>query len=1287
MVFKPFTTLARQSISRHFINGYAQSVVAATQSSYASQTLPIKFGHSNAPAKFQNTFGGAHSGRTAPGKDGSGSDAVNSFYAAQSSLDDKEDRKYLFSKKILWSKAQHQQQQKQLLGNPPEPVAELAPSKSRASSFASATAEEIEVEIEAADLKEAESAIADEAIESAAEESPKEESQPQCAESLVDVLLAEPEPSPATKDFNLQLQALRDQGRWEEVTVLFRHMMEQGVPANTTTYNLLLDSVISLHPRHVSQVIDVYSAMLREKLVPTTSTYSVLINFLAARALESLDVADNIERDAQRFGMKLPWKTAAVDEMKKEGAMDYALGLFYDSTLVRKDRVFPTFVYETLVEACSKYRRVDDMLKVYTHMEVLGVPPTSEIIRSMIRGFGRTGSVQAAVETYNGWLRLSLSRDPGLMNERYMVYRDLIKAYMESGDTAGALSFLEKVIDVSHEPARLEWLKQAVIEGFVAQGDIQSARKWTAQLSIERTSNDWLAKLMTRVADQDELDFSRQIYNTINFETTTIHPNTDHITSSHHQQLAMDAFALCQESGLAISLRNKRLDLARDLWGDLTNSDKSSGPSVAALLAFVDSLFKRGFKNEALVHINLHSNRLAQRFGANLSSTELTHAFQYLIKSLGESGILDFELGLEISGFSLQYCDDIHPDTALEVVQLIDHGRIMYLEPGQLSLALQLQYKVMVAFPDRISEFADSFEAMFNVALKYDFLIVGPLSHILEQGTAMLATIKPELQETWTKHTEDIRRAVALRTEMQRLASPMVVPLPAQIPASYPMSASPSASPMPIIGSQENAMDPYADKFNHKASNAIDSLIDRNRPVEFTELRAIYRSARKHGMTPRMATLTKLVAWVAHMWTACTRGENDDWMRACEDFVEEIIRNAKVDLPAKLEFVASRDGWASLLDAAVAAQLNMRRREKADSYHNDMKAMGLAPSANTFGLYIVALKGSRQSRDEATDAVKIFTAAMKEGVRPTSFLFNAVIGTLAKARRVDDCLAFYCSMRSQGLSPTSVTFGTLINALTRVGDEQLAVELFNEMEIQPNYKPRPAPYNSIMQFFINSKHDRARVLEFYNRMRKRGIKPTAHTYKLLIEAYATLDQPDLVTAQNLLEEMEGSGVQVQAVHHAVLIHAKGCALHDADGAISHFTDIMNQGFRPDTALYQALLEVLVANHRVQDTPRWVAHMERNRIEMTPYIANCLIHGWAIINRIDSSREIYDSLGGNGRANRREPSTYEAMARAYLTVNDRAGAQGVLAEMQTRGYPYMVVHKVSELIPASDAPML
>jgi len=1234
MVFKPFTTLARQSISKHLVNGYTQSLVAASQSSYASSTLPIRIGQSNAtPAKIQNAFGGAHSGRAAPGKDGSATDVVNAFHAVQNQTDDKEDKKYLFSRKILWSKAQHQQQQKQLLGNPPEPIAEPLPSRSRSTSFNSVT-EEIDAAEEIIALKNvegiAEEAIAEEAVVDAVKESPEAEVEQSNATESAAFLSEEallPEPSEATKTFNSQLQSLHDHGRWEEVTVLFRHMVDQGLKPSTTTYNLLLDSIVSLRPQYVAQVIDAYSAMLREKLIPTTTTYSILINFLAQRALRSHHITTKAQRDATRSGILLDSKKKDLEVVEEEGALSYALGLFYDSTEVRTERVFPMSIYRVLIEACSRHGLTEDMLNVSTHLESHGLSATPEIIRSMIRGFGMKGDVRAVVETYNGWLESDIAKDPSLMNERYQIYTELITALMASGDAPGALTFLEKVVDISHEHARLEWLKQAVVEGFVSNGDILSAEKWMQQLDIQWTSNEWLAGLSTRLADLGEFSFAQQVYNIIN-------PNSMEFESQHIREI----FAECQMSCLEHCAKTGQIEKARELWADLWKSERSAGPTISAALVYTRMLFENGCVNEALVVLNQFSRYFLEPTSSPDTVPEhilnvdakrliLLEGFENTILYLSGKGLLTPSIGLDVTGFSLRRCGTLRAEASRRVLDLFDTTRLWGLTPAQLSLTLQLQFSI-ISGESFLPIDSQRFEIMFNIALEAGFPVSGPEGEILARGADLLAQVNPDLPVRWGQYARQ------------------------QAGETLPD-------------------DPYWNKIDIKTSNAIDATLTRTKYNKIADLRRMYRNTRRCGKSLRLTTLAEIV-------TAASRGGTQH-----SDFIDEIVHNARIDLPWMPQYSISKSGWSELLNAMTAAQLVLGNRDKAAEYHDEMLRMGESPSANTYGLYIVYLKGVQQTYDEASEAVTIFERALAEGVVPTPFLYNAVIGKLAKARRVDDCLFYFALMRTAGIKPTSVTYGTMINALTRVGDESFAEELFKEMELMSNYKPRPAPYNSMIQFFITTKRDRSKVLSYYNRLLSLGIAPTSHTYKLLIEAYATLDQPDMVAAEAVLDTIRTSGLPVESSHHAALIHAKGCVLHDVPAAIKHFKDVIASGLRPDSTLYQALLECLVANHRVAETPYWVQDMVHKNIMMTPYIANTLIHGWTLEKNIDKAREVYEALGSANGQVRREPSTYEAMTRAYLAVEDREGAKRVADEMVGRRYPSAVVARVLDLVRMSE----
>ncbi|RFN51977.1 hypothetical protein FIE12Z_3805 [Fusarium flagelliforme] len=553
--------------------------------------------------------------------------------------------------------------------------------------------------------------------------------------------------------------------------------------------------------------------------------------------------------------------------------------------------------------------------------------------------------------------------------------------------------------------------------------------------------------------------------------------------------------------------------------------------------------------------------------------------------------------------------------------------------------------------------------AMYAVAL----IGSGQVAEGLAQSEMMFQRIRASLSEAQPHLVEEVEEGVEFISRYMetrgivdpRQLTPQVLDFTQQ---SAPVS---SYMPAPAVPSFEDTHDPYAHTTDFKGSSLIAEDLEGNhgrKGPRLSEALNRFRNMRRAGRHPRYITYAKLISAAAR----------DGKIDLCYD----ILSMARTDMPILPQFAVVRYGWSSILDAMVGACLTVGNRGRAEQFHQELLEIGASPSANTFGLYITTLKDSTKTFDEASEAVRIFHRAKAEGVEPSSFLYNALIGKLGKARRIDDCLFYFGEMRNLGIKPTSVTYGTIVNALCRVSDEKFAETLFDEMEAMPNYKARPAPYNSMMQFFLNTKRDKSKVLAYYERMKVKGIAPTVHTYKLLVDTHATLDPVDMEAAEEVLGMIRASGQRVEPVHYASLIHARGCVLHDMEGAMKMFDSVVKESLVPISAsLYQALFEAMVANHQVAASEPVLAHMRSKGVELTPYIANTLIHGWAAEKQIEKAQGIYDAVGRE----KREPSTYEAMTRAYLAVEQREEAKGVVGEMLTRGYPSAVVNKVLELL--------
>ncbi len=1317
MVFKPFTHLARQSFVKTFTHGYAQSVVAATQSSYASSTTPFgpfgnhsanrhgKHGTTQLHTAFQNTPSSSGASNKASHGDqnatGSGDEGLAAYYEAwqnqqQHEGENKEWKQFQFPKRIGWKAPSvvpdGKAREREDVGLRAEVQVERE-GLDRAYS-ASAVDEIKQVEDEAAEaiaVAKVDEAIAKEIsnthqvsapvpreaagttvssdvqVESAKQtsiNSDKSVSPTSLLSSTTANTSALSTPSSgvitvsSTQDAQSQafcehIGKLNAAQRYAEIPPVFESMLVKGLRPTTEAYNALLAAAIHLPvAKHhvVPKALGVYSDMLRRKVLPDTVFYATLIELLASRALEVFVMRDAVEKKRLRFGgLKESGKflfssnEAELAILAEDDALSTAVKIFNSSVSTQKTRRYSSETYRLLITACALHRRVDDMIRTYSHMEARKVIPIATMFPPMIDAFAVAGELASAVECYNEYKSLAIADDAGklaiIQRKDNEVYASLVKAYTTCGKADGGNRFLGRIVEsydgvTEHRMERLGNMQDIVLVNALVQarldaGDLHHALTTAEEGNLTSSArSEAMARVCTTAADHGNFELATKAYQYI------------HASTAGASTAAI--------SMLALHIRQGKVELARNYWSIVAASSEIHETMIEPTTMYAVSLIGSGHVDEGLMEARQVFARVRASSKATIPHSEITEEIDEGIEIIGrflaDKGIVPSPNASMSFLWAMIENGGLVSPVAEQMLAGLGAETISGLSWQDLTLALQVEAE-MLSTGNTTSDIAHTarFANLLETAVSNGVTTDKRTSDLVERALAKISHQRPDLIERWQSYRHLSVKAAYVPQPFTPAPS-----LPAAMPSTY-----------------ADTFDPYAATTDYRGSTIIIEELENHRAktgAGLNEALMRFRNIRRAGRHPRYIVYAKLISAAAREGRA--------------NLVHDIHGMARQDVPFFAQYAVVRHGWSSILDAMVGACLTVGNRTLAARFHQELLDMGSAPTANTFGLYITTLKDSTKTFDEATEAVRIFQRAKSEEVEPSSFLYNALIGKLGKARRIDDCLFYFAEMRNLGIRPTSVTYGTIVNALCRVSDERFAEELFDEMESMPNYKPRPAPYNSLMQFFLTTKRDSSKVLAYYERMLVRSIQPTMHTYKLLIDTYATLDPINLTAAEGVLDTIRASGQRPEAVHYASLIHAKGCALHDMAGARQIFNEVIaNPEIRPQACLYQALFESMVANHFVAETEELLDHMSARQVAMTPYIANTLIHGWATEKNITKSKAVYESVG----LEKREPSTYEAMTRAFLTVEGRDNAMGVVHEMLSRGYPSAVSGKILELL--------
>jgi pentatricopeptide repeat protein len=1253
MVFPKALPFARLTFGKSITHGYAQSVVAATQTSSFQQN---PFSHFN--NRFSAFHNHAHNSLSAPtshGKPGKPDSGLADYYQAwqkNQGIGARDWQQFQFAKRIEWqpqtlaaeSKAQEDLDAEESLVAEEQAIAEesQANHETGETSVKAAPVEEVD---EA--LVQLDAALSEVARQQQVAENGVEEKEIDNLEIVANAPTTVEYTSPEASSFIQQLSRLAAGKHYAEIPAVFEAMLNAGVTPTTSAYHALLAAAIHLPKgKHeaVPKALNVYYDMLHRRVVPDVQTYTVLLELLSARVLSVLSMQNVFDEKRTRYGGleeegKFLFKSNETEAniLVEDNSLDVATRLFDTAVSIHAHGNFSERTYRLLISACAEQGRIEDMVRIYGHMEDQGVTPRADMFVPMIHAFAAAGQMSNAEESYGEYKALAIAHDNGelaVVRKDHDVYAALIKAYTIAGNEDGATRFSSKLeASLPHEQNLL--LKdtvglKALLPAWLKQGSFEKAFRLVGERLSPRARDVGYAAVCIRAADRNNVEIATRAFGQLSEKADICEP-----------ALAMNA----------MHIRDANLEAAEQFWTMIEASNVNAqfiesttmysialiGSGQAELgLQRARSMFARireahGSQTEVVEQIDEAIEVVAQFVGSRAIVLPAVTAMELISAMVENNGVVPSVAGYLLAGFGPE---DITRLGAQELQILMQAQASTVFNGSQFDIAhgARFTHILELLIASRAEPNTQTLSAIEKALLKLD---------------------QPELTARWQSRMY----------QQQQLYSPALFsPFPQTPVFPQPATLQPVA---------EDSYDPYTTTTDNKGSAVITDLLEKTHgrfANHLNDALTRFKNMRRAGRHPRFFTYAKLINAAAK--------------ESRLPLAHEILALARQDVPYLPQFRIVRYGWVTILDAMVAACLTTGQRRLADQFHQELLSMDAAPSANTFGLYITTLKESHRTFDEASEAVKIFQQAKAEGVEPSSFLYNALIGKLGKARRIDDCLFYFQEMRGLGIRPTSVTYGTIVNALCRVSDEKFAEELFEEMESMPNYKPRPAPYHSMMQFFLTTKRDRAKVLSFYERMCARNIPPTTHTFKLLIDSYATLDPVDMSAAEAVLEQIQSSACQPDAVHYASLIHAKGCVAHDMDGARALFDRVIaERSIRPQPCLYQALFEAMVANHQVAATEPLLEDMVSRGVELTPYIANSLIHGWAALAQdINKAEAIFARVPES----KREPSTYEAMTRAYLVTDMRDRAVGVVNEALARGYPSAVAGKIMDLIGGGKA---
>lgn len=1030
-----------------------------------------------------------------------------------------------------------------------------------------------------------------------------------------------------------ELQAAINNASIPHVFEIFNNFQQQNVEPPVKAYEIMLEflakniSLDNYNPENLSNVLAVYTDCISKQVSPSSSIYKSVIVSLTTLAEH---VASHKERNIAYTRLQKRHGKNFLPSVKSDlHSGDTSASLYrtaidiFEASNAAKIQKFSVDVYQSVLDASNATGKYQILYKIIKMMEENNCTLNADIFISLIKGYGKFGDTTAFVETFKHYKALALSL-PNL--KEYEVYRALIGAYFDSGNPDSGIEFFSKVVSEDPKNENLAYLMSEIISGFSRTGDVDSALDWIQRARKEEQLSQIellsFAQIFSTVTDASRVKHARTLFDAIASRKDAVDNRVMDITRN-------DFLALCIKSNDSESFYKviKETFFRNGVW-ELTN-----------VVNATRYLLMLGDVNFAIQVFNRQSERYLKHMKESELSVgdQITEAFSFVVKDLKRIS----QFNINTAFFLMKspcFTSTLLSDTSASGIDCL---RMIWTSNNNGSLKSLLS-DVPVAITDIVNVHVDWIK--FSGANNSLGGLAIPTS-LLEELRANFGGLIREFVAITPPHDEVFRTKVleALHslndtetlnywTEYcNTLNSSNLPPTPPELPK---LEVDIQSTNKIILDAQN--------------INTLQSAYD--------ELKAAI--IRHDIIAPE--------AFVAVIDSALNNS-NDHHL------IHEIYQTALNLIPPPNEHPFFYNFW-------VQAHRSIVRTAGVDyavaqAAYDHLLSIGTFPDATGYG-QLIANAPAVENHDEASGALFLFDQARTNNVPMNTFLYNVLLSKLSKARRLKDAIFFFSDMNVTNTKKSNVTYGTMISACCRCGDETLAKALFKEMESSAHYTPKIAPFNILLQFYVHHKKDRKSALEIYEKIRDIGLKPSVHTYKLLIDAYSTINPIDIESAEKVLLTIVNDNNSITTKHYASLLYARGVCLNDLVSAQQFYNALTSYNrVRPDKNIFQALLESYVVNNQVRATPNVLRDMISYGVDLDTNMTNILIRGWAPIS-IEKARGLFDHLISSGVA---EPSSYESIIRAYLYYGEVAKAQDVLGLMASHLYPEPVLAKLQVLI--------
>ncbi|KAI9495926.1 hypothetical protein BDB00DRAFT_810982 [Zychaea mexicana] len=1019
----------------------------------------------------------------------------------------------------------------------------------------------------------------------------------------------------------------------EAVVTEFLAGRTSGASMSTQTYDAVLDAYGTLrknnHP--LTAMLTVYDDMVENGVRPTSHTYATLIKFLCTRDDEVHKTVSMLRRKIARFGVEV----SNLGDLENENNLARAMALFERAVSEQCTEDFDVELYNHMLSMLSSNGQTRDALYIYEQLESSKtVNPNSATFAMLMTLFGYAGDLSAVRECFNEYKavrNLLPKHDPAY------VYNAYVYAHADAGDLKGALNILESVMVKDRVRVTIVPYNR-VLNGATMKNDLSLVDSLLTKLESNNSfpkpdANTYgiLLGMYCRLKQLDKADimYTKMLQYDISRQYGRLADYVCLLRAEKKPDQCLEVVKHMNEKGFELDVT-----MAREVVMGYLDT-KETAKAVDALKTVVNVYASSSFITERSplldvvseftvkcndLHSSVQAMRFMNKYGVKLDNRVAKAILeQYDAAKKSPQAWEAFTRDVNTRDFNTIYeatfKSDIRPNVFSErIFEVMNDMRSLNVEP-----TLNLYVRVATRFKKHKDVESDA---------RWHKVFEPYLAQLEQQKQSGVDTNQQQQLQQQHQHQQ--------QTQQQQLGDKK---------------------------SGMSEVEGWTVESDLQSGAALDLAIQGNfkGAVETLDQQIV-----KKGHIPSPDAVRDIIQ-------QATRQKNlQGAVQAYNVVIDSLMR-----LPKNVQHRALQHVYNSMLVAYARVDDLPNARE----FYDMMRQRNMIPDGDAYGSLLTCTANT--TADESMDALDIYDEAMKNKVRPTVYFYNVIMSKLAKCRKIDHVLRLFDEMKKFGVQPNSITYAALISACIRCSSEARAERFFQEMLRSPKYYPRIGVFNSMIQFYTQQRPNRDKALEYYHLLQQYNLKPSGHTYKLLMEVYANIPPYDMLAAHKLLTDMtKRHGIKPGSSHFATLIRSYGCLHRDVSSAVAVYNEMHKAHVKPDEKVYQAMLNTYIDNNDMQAAEKLYQDMLASGAHSSPYIENLFIAGYGSRGDVEDAEKVWQRMvdvkdDKKPGALVREPSTYEAMVKAYMANKQTDKALAVIEKMHNgkRNFPLKVIDGV------------